>query len=135
MSEMVYQCPGCGSPAVEFSNLVGGSARCNACRWEGVREDLLGTPFEHVLGTPEGIGFELLNDTRRLLSSPLFLGELGGFLSRWGFIDLSLPKAVLVKTVTRYVSAIARAVLTAVIQERETIEKERANGRDTTPGR
>lgn len=135
MSETIYQCPNCGSPAVEFSGLVGGNARCNACRWEGTREDLLGTPFEHALGTPDGIGFELMNDARRLLSNPLFLGELGGFLNRWGFIDLKLPKEVVVKSVTRYVAAIARAILSAVIQERENIEKERANAGNTTRGR
>jgi hypothetical protein len=125
VSNLVFQCPQCGSPAVEFSELVGGEATCNACTWVGKKEDLLGTPFDHILGTREGIGFELFNDTRRLLSSPVFIGELGGFLSRWGFIDLEEEKSVVVKKTTRYVAAIARAVLTAVIQEREKIEKER----------
>lgn len=125
MSDVVYQCPQCGSPAVEFSELVGGAAMCKACKWAGKKEDLLGTPFDHLLGTREGIGFELFNDTRRMLSSPVFLGELGGFLSRWGFIDLSGEKKKVVRETTRYVAAIARAVLTALIEEREKIEKER----------
>lgn len=122
--DIVYQCPVCGSPAVEFSELVNGPARCNACRWSGTREELLGTPFEHMLGSREGIGFELFNDTRRLLSAPVFLVNLGGFLNRWGFIDLSAPKDVVVRMTTRYVAAIARAVLQGIIAEREKIEIE-----------
>lgn len=122
--DIVYQCPQCGSPAVEFGELVGAHARCNACKWNGTREDLLGTPFEHMLGSREGIGFELFNDTRRLLSAPVFVVDLGGFLSRWGFIDLKAPRDVLMRKTTRYVAAIARGVLKSIIEEREKIELE-----------
>lgn len=127
MNDVVYQCPQCGSPAVEYGELVGASATCNACDWSGSREELLGTPFEHLLGSREGIGFELFNDVRRLFSVPVFLVNLGGFLSRWGFIDLNEDKGLVTKATTRYVAAIARAVLRAVIEEREKIEKERVN--------
>lgn len=123
-ADIVYQCPQCGSPAVEFGELVGANARCNACKWNGTREELLGTPFEHMLGSREGIGFELFNDTRRLLSAPVFVVDLGGFLSRWGFIDLKAPKDVLMRKTTRYVAAIARGVLRSIIEEREKIELE-----------
>ena len=32
-SEKVRLCPGCGSPAVEFSSLAGGEAECRVCKW------------------------------------------------------------------------------------------------------
>ena len=124
MAEVVRQCPTCGSPAVDFSSLVDGAASCRVCGWKGTNDELLSTPFEHLLGTSEGIGFELMNDTRRLLSSPVFLGELGGFLNRWGFINVNDPHKKVVRATTKYVAAIARAVLTAVIQTREELEKE-----------
>lgn len=126
--DVVYQCPGCGSPAVEYGELVGAISSCKSCKWRGTREELLATPFEHLLGSREGIGFELLNDTRRLLSAPVFAVDLGGFLSRWGFIDLSEEKTKVVRDTTRYVAAIARAILVAIIEEREKIEKERRSG-------
>ena len=124
----VYQCPQCSSPSVEYSALADSDAKCMACEWAGVKEDLLVTPFEHLLGSREGIGFELFNDTRRLLSDPAFLVVLGGFLSRWGFIDLKQEQKLVVARTTRYVSAIARAILTAVIEERGKIEEESVRG-------
>ncbi len=125
MSDVVYQCPQCGSPAVEYGELVNSSASCRACKWVGLREQLLATPFEHMLGTRDGIGFELFNDVRRLLTnSPAFLVSLGGFLARWGFVDLTRPQNEVVRTTTRYVAAIASALLRAVIEERNKIEEE-----------
>lgn len=127
-TDIVYMCPDCGSPAVEFSELAGGTAKCKACKWSGSREQLLGTPFQHALGSREGIGFELHNDLRRLFSTPVFVVQLGGFLNRWGFINLQDDKSVVTRATTRYVAAIARAVLTAIIEEREKIEKEKNDG-------
>lgn len=127
--DVVYLCPNCGSPAVEFGELVGADASCRGCKWEGRREDLVGVPFGHLLGNRDGIGFELYNDMRRLFSTPTFLVQLGGFLSRWGFIDLNEDKSVVTRSTTRYVAAVARAVLRAMIEEREKIEMESKNGR------
>lgn len=124
--EIVYQCPECGSPAVEFSELAGGSASCSPCKWTGKKDDLLGTPFEHILGSREGVGFELVNDLRRVIStSPGFLANLGGFLNRWGFVDLDNPGPEVTKSMVRYMAVIARAVLKAIIEERKKIEEEK----------
>lgn len=125
MAEVVYQCPQCGSPAVDCGELVGADAKCRVCGWKGQREELLATPFNHMMGTKEGIGFEMSNDIRRLFSLPIFLGGLGGFLNRWGFIDPAGDGDTLKRNVTRYVATMARAVMIALLEERDKIEKER----------
>jgi hypothetical protein len=127
-TDFVYMCPTCGSAAVEFSELVGGSAACKVCKWAGPREQLVGVPFQHAFGSREGIGFELHNDLRRLFSTPVFVTQLGSFLNRWGFINLGDDKSVVTRAVTRYIVTAVRAVLTALIEERVKIEEEKANG-------
>jgi len=124
----VRLCPGCGSPAVEFSSLVGGEAVCRVCKWKGDREELLVMPFDHIYGTEEGVGMALHNELRRVFSNPLFATDIIRFLTRWGFVEVDKDNRADVPTTTRYIAAIGRAVLVAVIKEREKIEMEKGNG-------
>lgn len=126
--EKIRLCPGCGSPAVEFSALEGGVAECRVCKWKGSRDELLLMPFDHIYGTDEGVGMALHNEIRRVFTNPLFATDIIRFLARWGFVPVDKDNKADVKLTTRYIAAIGRAVLVAVIKEREKIEMEKGNG-------
>lgn len=127
--ESCYLCPVCGSASVDYGALVGSTATCRICSWEGQRELLVSAPFAHTNGDRVGIALELSNDIRRIVGSPAFMKDQLQFLERWGFIDRKLPQKELVRHVARYASAVARGMLKAVIEEREALEKEAFNER------
>ncbi len=120
-------CPTCGGSSVTFSELVGGAAKCRACGWGGSREELLAVPVEHMYGSREGTGFTLNNDYRSIYKNDKLVQDTVKFLVKWGFItaerhgnEIKIDQ----KAVLRYVSAMARSGLIAIIEEREKIEKE-----------
>ena len=123
-------CPDCGSASVDFGELVGGPAVCRACGWRGVSDDLFVHLIEQPFADNSEIVREMMSDIRRLYSSELALAHLK-FLLKWGFLDGDIERAAATidrRRFSRYLSAIARASLIALVQERQTIEQERVRG-------
>jgi len=111
-------CPVCGSAGVDFSELAGGDAVCRGCGWNGKREELMVVPT--TADDDSQLLVRLMGELRRLLS-----GELGfpylKFLIKWGFLKADERDVVGTldrKAFARYIAAIARAILTAVLEER-----------------
>jgi hypothetical protein len=117
-------CPRCGSANLEFSELAGGNATCGNCHWVGSTDDLFMVPFCHDFFSDEGMVRGLMNDLRVMLS-----GELGvpylKFLVKWGFVKSTNGVADRV-AFTRYLVAIAKALLVAVFEERKRLSVEAA---------
>lgn len=123
----VYMCPQCSSTLLDMHEglLVAGSdgmVRCNACSWQGTENELLASAFQHNMGSHTDLTQALINDLRRVLSLT-FAESFGAFLIKWGFVASPVTPLML----GRYVAAIAKAVLAAVIKERALIERERTN--------
>lgn len=117
-------CPRCGSANVEFSELAGGSAKCGNCPWTGTVDDLFVVPFSHDFFSDEGMVRGLMNDLRSMLSGELGLPYLK-FLVKWGFVKN--PNGVVDRVVfTRYLVAIAKALLVAIFEERKKLSVEAA---------
>lgn len=128
--DVVRFCPQCGSPSVDFSSLVGGDAKCRACDWAGVREKLLLVPINHAFVNGEEALVNMMSALRRHLS-----GELGvpylKFLLEWGFIQADLQNIAGTldrKIFSRYLAVIARAIMVALLEEREKIALEKNSG-------
>jgi DNA-directed RNA polymerase subunit RPC12/RpoP len=123
-NELVYACPDCGSPLVDYSVLEGGEASCRACSWKGMKSDLLAVPFVNKFGTQEEVLQAIRSEWRGIFGK--FGTELGRFLVRWGFMAVDTTNPAATKAaLTRYLTAMASASLVAVMQEREKQEKER----------
>lgn len=128
MKGAVGICPKCASASVDYGELVGSVAHCRACKWTGAREDLVIIPFNHDFISDESIAHALIGDLKQLLSGTLGLPYLR-FLLKWGFLEGSSSRAV--DTVdrvkfTRYLMAIARGVLVAILEERARNDAEKA---------
>jgi hypothetical protein len=119
-------CPRCHSPAVEFGIMLldQAPATCNACGWKGLRGDLLAAPYLHNMGNGEEILQRFVNDFRNIIAKD-FAVVLGRFLTRWGFLPQE-PKEMS-KALAKYIQNIAKATITAVLQTRQDIEKEKMN--------
>lgn len=126
--ETVRFCPQCSSSAVTSEKgdtaLVSPDQssdifRCGGCGWAGVRSDLVVTEFEHDFGGPDEIMNALMTDLRGLLAKTFAL-SFGSFLLKWGFLVTPINPLHL----ARYTAAVARAVLTSVLEERAKLEKE-----------
>ena len=125
MSETVlYICPQCGSTAItsKTSMLVGtgqtDTFTCGTCKWKGLREQVVAVPFSHDWNTDEGLLQSLVSDLRTRLAQNIGK-EFLRYLLRWGFMTTADPQIL-----GRYLSAIARAVITAIVEERLAMEKE-----------
>jgi len=131
MADFVRLCPVCGASSVDFSALAGGAATCRACKWSGAASELLHVPVEHMYGTQEGTGFALNNDYRALYKNQEFVKSCVGFLVKWGFLPAVREENRVSfdsKKALRYLSAMARSGLVAIVEEREKIEKEEKGG-------
>ena len=131
--ETVRFCPQCGSPAVSSKETdavltsVDPSSdvfTCSGCGWAGVRSDLVVTEFEHDFGGRDEIMNALMADLRGLLAKT-FAKSFGSFLLKWGFLATPINPLHL----ARYTAAVARAVLTSVLEERTKLEKEARSAR------
>jgi hypothetical protein len=123
-----YFCPECGSPSIDRSVLSGGSATCRACGWAGSADKLAVLPFAHALGDDNQILIALVGDLRLMLAKDVG-NHFAKFLTKWGFIDVTgANKALAGRRMGRYLSAIARSIVTALLQERDKMEAERARG-------
>lgn len=115
---LVRFCPVCGSAGVNFSELAGGNARCRGCGWDGQREELLAVPMP--ADSDSQLLVRLMGEMRRLLSGELGLPYLR-FLIKWGFLkadEKDIAGTLDRKAFARYIAAIAKSVLTAILEER-----------------
>lgn len=127
MESKIRFCPQCGSAKVTFSELIGGVAKCGVrtCLWEGTTDELLAVPISHEFLSEESMMIQLMNDLRLMFS-----GELGvpylKLLLKWGFIKANandLANTLDRKIFARYLAAIARGVLTTILEERAKIHE------------
>jgi hypothetical protein len=124
-ADRAWFCPACGSSDVTASALAGGHANCNTCTWTGSVEELPTFLFTHDMGTPEEVFRSFFIDTRKLLGQH-FATQIGHMLIKWGFLEAPDGKntARVVKLLSRYVGAITKAVVVAIVTERQAMEKE-----------
>jgi hypothetical protein len=120
-SKTVYFCPRCNGAAVNVSQ-VAGLADCVSCGWQGGLSELISTVIQHDLGSDEKLLETFATDMRNLFSKTA-AKPLALFLRNWGFLPEADP-AKQVRFLARYMAAMARAMVRAVIEEREKIEKE-----------
>lgn len=120
---MLRMCPQCGSPGVDFSGLAGGHASCRGCHWKGAVEDLLAVPGSAEVSDETQLA-SMMNEVRRLLSGELGLPYLK-FLLKWGFLTGDINNIVATldrKAFARYMAAIGKAILIALLEERSRVE-------------
>ena len=120
-------CPRCNSPSVEYATLVltvDSKASCEACGWKGMRADLLTSPVVHDMGSPDEVVQRFVSDFRNVIAKECGI-TFARWLSRWGFLPADAKGQAI--CLGRYLTAIARASITAVLDERKKIEKERVN--------
>lgn len=115
---VVYFCPQCGGATLDFSE-IGGDASCRTCNWTGPAHERVAYPFRHDFISDESVLLSMVNDMRIIFSASAKLW--GDFLLKWGFISQN-PR--ITRDLTRYLARSARAVLTAIVEERELLEKE-----------
>jgi hypothetical protein len=128
--DVAYFCPECGGASVESMKLVGSSAHCKTCGWEGSNTQLVAYSFEHEFSDGAEAVRYLMNDLRRVYAAAAKL--LGEFLMKWGFLDVVETKEGVTlnsKQLSRYVAAIAQATMKAIVKERAKMEQEKISGR------
>ena len=125
VADLAYFCPECGAASVEFSELAGGAASCKVCGWKGPREKLIGHVFQHDQGSGMEAFQNMLNDMRKVYAQAA--PQIGAFLLKWGFADETAGK-LNVRQLSRYVAAMAREALKALILERQKMEQEKHDG-------
>jgi hypothetical protein len=119
-------CPQCGSASLSFVQSLmqpfEGGASCSACGWSGKGEELASMEFSHEFASEEEIVKALVGDLRVTIAKDAG-ASYAGFLSKWGFLPSPDPKLL-----ARYLAAIARATLNAIMKERALIDKEKVDG-------
>lgn len=125
---ILYVCPECGSPSVEYSSLAGGNAECTACKWAGSKEKLLAIPGE-LRGKEEAFA-AMRNDLRNTFARSAT--DFGRFFIKWGFLEATQTNGGIrinePRQLARYMTIIAKESFIAVINERKKIEEERVRG-------
>ena len=123
MIQKIFQCPKCGSGAVEFPVLIGTPAKCQACAWQGHKDELVqrpvNTPFSGKEEAADGFAKEIFYLMAQELSLPL-----GRLLLRWGLIPIADP-AQTKEDIVRILRAASQAMGTAILQELVAIEQDR----------
>ncbi len=128
----MYLCTTCGSPSVEYSALVGGTAHCKACGWKGSREELSVLPVQRggILDEQQMLS-AMYNDFRRIFAANA--KEFAQFLVKWGFVEAAtLGGRVTVtkpENVVQYINIMFFGAFKSVIELREKMEKEAVRGR------
>jgi hypothetical protein len=121
-NDKAHFCPRCASASIVVSQLVGSDARCEICGWTGPSHELATFHFSHDFSSPDAVANAFFLDIRQLLSVNMCV-SLGRLLMKWGFLDSLQPQIL-----ARYVAAVAKAIATALIQERQQVEKEKVHG-------
>lgn len=123
----LYFCPECGSPSIERSALAGSTASCRACGWSNRTELLAVMPVNSRTADDSAQAIaSMVGDLRTVLAKDVGV-TLVQFLSKWGFLN-SKDQQVLAKQAGRYISAAARGIMAAFIEERDKMEVERVRG-------
>ncbi len=102
--------------------LAGGEASCDRCNWKGTREDAACSEVEHSFTTDEDLINTFVREVRGVFARTA-AKDVGLLLHKWGFIGIG-SKELQVEILKRYLEAMARGVVEAVIEERKNIEKE-----------
>lgn len=126
-----YFCPRCQSPAVD-TEVIANQGTCRICKHTGSLQDFFVYLFKQDMGSPAKVlnnfASELQAAMQRRGSPTLnnnlgsFTGELLFLLNKWGFLDLGKPGSE--KVAKRYLYAIIRHMIKAVIVTRDEIERE-----------
>ena len=127
--DILYVCPDCGSPSLDYSLLAGGSATCTACGFSGSKERLLAIPVE--LRGKEETFTAMRNDLRNTFGRAAT--DFGRFLIKWGFLEAKKTRTGSIKIdnprqLARYMTIIAKETFIAILTERRKIEEERISG-------
>lgn len=120
-SDQAYFCPSCGSSDVESSSLVGGAASCSSCQWKGLTTELVVHVFKHDLGTSDDVLQAFAQEFKSLIGKHMAT-PLAALLYKWGFFMSNPPTP---EELTRYVVAVGRASINAILEVRRQMEKER----------
>lgn len=139
ITDKVYICPDCGSPAVTASGLAGGSGECRRCSWKGSIEELLVVPIEHTLGSADEMKHAFHAELRTIFAKEFGIRVIR-FLGRWGFVGPLPPIGTrpermrpYTQLVGRYIDAAARGAANAILETREAVELERRTGGKEVP--
>ncbi len=126
-TSVVQLCPKCGSASLstDGSSLVTPDAdvSCKGCGWSGRQGEVIGAVFQHQMGSDEQILKTIVNDLRNSVAQHLTV-PIGRFLLKWGFINRPIDA----RELSRYSVAVAQAMLRAIFETREQMEKERTHG-------
>jgi len=109
---------------VNFSAMVHGRGECRGCGWKGTREELVVIPFNHSFMTDESVMLQFTQDLRQLLARDVGVVLLT-YLTKWGFVKTTVVAGKVVidsKQFTRYLVAIARAIIVSILEERSRQE-------------
>lgn len=113
-------CPMCGSPRVDEGSLIGSLSKCRNCSWQGPSDKLIIHRFRTSLLEGTDVITRFSGEMRDLVAKEMSV-PVGKVLVKWGF----LPNTNIdVMVWGRYMNAIARAIVTAVIVTRDELEAE-----------
>lgn len=115
----VYLCPACGTAAIDFS-VIGSEASCRKCHWSGLGKEVLKQQFKHTHGTQEEITQAFLRDFKTMFAAHAAT-VVGRLLVKWGFLPATHD---MTKVLGRYLTVAAQAMVKAILEERDKIERE-----------
>jgi ribosomal protein S27AE len=113
----VKVCPNCSG--TNLAEDMSRHWRCGTCGQTFKAEDLIVSKFKQEFGDDSAILEQLVRSLRNTVAKDL-AASMGSFLLKWGFLPRADPYLL-----SRYVNSCARAMLIAIIEERQKIEKER----------
>lgn len=113
----VKVCPNCSG--TDLAEDLSRHWHCGTCSHTFKAEDLIVSKFKQELGDDSDILEQLVRSLRNTVAKDLAV-SMGSFLLKWGFLPSADPYLL-----SRYVNSCARAMLIAIIEERQKIEKER----------
>jgi hypothetical protein len=132
-ADAAFFCPKCGSASLEPGSAesvilagdpLAAELKCRVCPWVGTKRDVAHVPIIHEFESENAIVEKMTTDLRNVIAHHAAV-PLGRFLMNWGFIDRSKP---LKDELTRYLSKMAAAMMTAIIEERRAIAEEKGHG-------
>lgn len=118
--EQTKFCPKCGSPRVDEATLIGSSSKCRNCGWTGSAGELASYQFKTSLLDGVDVVTRFSSEVRDAVAKDFSL-PIGKVLVKWGFLP---PTNINAMVWGRYMNAIARAAVTAIVETRDAIEAE-----------
>lgn len=126
-----YFCPKCHNPITILGFSLTLSKRvvaCGACDWGGTEDQLAQSSFKHGFLSDDEIMQTMMRDLRNLLAKTV-AQSYGSFLLKWGFLDQPISGL----QIAHYIDAIAKSVVTTIIETRKTLVEEKARERSGVP--